>query len=256
MTRTLPMLTLLFATLTLVQAGAARAESAFAMPMPQELGPVPAQAFDLEGRTLPLAELTTLRKEDGGVVIRFEAGEPGGARMKASAELEPLPGRRALRLTRQRSASFTPEGRPLRVMEVDHQRRRARCATPDGEVLDEIALEARDRVVNVPMNLFFLPLVRGEVERLEFQLFLCRGGAQRVDFEAWVESTDDPRGVRVRYGPDFGVASIVARQLAPDLAFWFDPRAPHRWQGHRLPLYTDGPEVLVLRRTGSGARLD
>ena len=236
-------------------ASGAGAESAFRMPYPSELGPVPAQAFDPEGRALPLAQLASEQLGDGRVEIRFEAGEPGGARMRASALLEPVTGTRTLRLVLQRSISYSPDGRPMRRLEVDHRAQRASCRGPGGELLDQVRLDARDRIVNVPMNLFFLPLVRGEIERLDFELFLCRDGAQRVAFEAWVDSTADPRGVRVRYGPDFGVVSLVARQLAPDLAFWFAPEAPHRWQGHRLPLYTNGPEVLVLRQ-GDAARAD
>lgn len=238
-------------------AAAAGAESAFVMPAPSEWGAVPARAFDPEGDVLPLARLATERRDDGVVEIRFEAGEPGAARMRASALLEPVAaGGGGLRLVHQRSASYAADGRPLRALEVDHRGGHARCYTPDGRVDEEIDLGPRDRIVNVPMNLFFQPLVRGEAERLEFELFLCRGGAQRVDFEAWVASTDDPRGVQVRYAPDFGVASLVARGFVPDLAFWFDPRSPHRWQGHRLPLYANGPEVTVLREPGPGARVE
>ena len=231
----------------------ASAESAFALPLPSELGTVRAQAFDSDGRPLPLARVSTQRHETGIVEIRFEAGQSGGARMKASALLEPVADGKALRLLEQHSASFTPDGRRERGMHVDHRGRSARCFGPSGDVVDEIALDARDRVVNVPMHLFFLPLVRGERERLEFEFLLCRDGARRLPFEAWVASTDDPRGVRVAYAPDYGVASIVARNLVPDLAFWFDPRAPHRWQGHRLPLYRNGPEVLIVRGHGPAA---
>lgn len=247
----------LFAALALaLSSGApAGAESAFVLSAPLEWGPVAARAFDVDGRALPLARLASERHPNGEVEIRFEAGRPGGAQMRASARLEPVAEGRGLRMVLQRSASTTPEGRALRVVEVDHRARRARCYGADGQVAEEIDLGPRDRIVNVPLHLFFRPLVRGETERLEFELFLCRDGPQRVDFEAWVASTDDPRGVRVRYAPDFGAASIVARGLAPDLAFWFDPRAPHRWRGHRLPLYTHGPEVTVLREPGPEAKI-
>ena len=232
------------------------AESAFVMSPPLEWGAVPAQAFDPKGRALPLARLANVRRPNGEVEIRFEAGEPGGAQMRASALLEPVGDGRGLRLVLQRSASTTPEGEALLAMEVDHRAQRARCYGSGGRLAGEIDLGPVDRVVNVPMHLFFQPLVRGEAERLGFEFFLCRNGARRLDFEAWVASTDDPRGVRVGYAPDFGVASLVARGFIPDLAFWFDPRAPHLWRGHRLPLYTDGPEVTVLREPSPEARLD
>ena len=53
--------------------------------------------------------------------------------------------------------------------------------------------------------------------------------------------------VEVRYGPDFGLATLVAQNFVPKLSFWFDPAAPHRWMAHRLPLYGKGPEVFVVR---------
>ena len=40
---------------------------------------------------------------------------------------------------------------------------------------------------------------------------------------------------------------MLARQIAPKLSFWFDPRSPHEWVAHRLPLYSGGPEVTVVR---------
>ena len=83
----------------------------------------------------------------------------------------------------------------------------------------------------------------------------CQGGSSPSVLRIAPESSFT-RGVRVRYAPDFGVASLVARGLAPDLTFWFDPRAPHLWRGHRLPLYIDGPEVTVLRESSPEARVE
>jgi hypothetical protein len=70
-----------------------------------------------------------------------------------------------------------------------------------------------------------------------------------MDFEAWVEKDNQSaRPIEVRYGPDFGsVVSMVARSFAPRLSFWFDADEPHGWMGHRLPLYSGGPEVIVVR---------
>ena len=51
----------------------------------------------------------------------------------------------------------------------------------------------------------------------------------------------------MRYGPDFGIATLVARSFVPKLSFWFDAAEPHQWMAHRLPLYGDGPEVYVVR---------
>jgi hypothetical protein len=51
----------------------------------------------------------------------------------------------------------------------------------------------------------------------------------------------------VRYGPDFGIASMVARNFVPKLSIWYAPDAPHSWLAHRVPLYGKGPEVFVIR---------
>ena len=52
----------------------------------------------------------------------------------------------------------------------------------------------------------------------------------------------------MRYGPDFGtVISMIAQGLIPQLSFWFDPEASDPWIAHRLPLYSKGPEVFVIR---------
>ena len=61
--------------------------------------------------------------------------------------------------------------------------------------------------------------------------------------------------VEIRYAPELGLLSPLARQLVPKLSFWFDPRAPYGWIAHRLPLYTGGPEVLVVRQGISTAML-
>jgi hypothetical protein len=85
---------------------------------------------------------------------------------------------------------------------------------------------------------------------MEFQLFLCGRGPELVDFVASVvpdEPESDERIVEVRYRPDLGrVVSLLARRLVPKLSFWFDIDT-HSWIGHRLPLYSKGPEVFVVR---------
>ena len=118
-----------------------------------------------------------------------------------------------------------------------------------------------DRVANVPLNLLFDPLVRGVSTRVDFQIMLCRGGGPRLmDFEAHVtrrgSDTDRDEGlIEVRYGPDLRtVVSFLARAVTPKLKFWFDRGDPTRWLAHRMPLYSDGPEVLVVRQ-GVSTRL-
>jgi hypothetical protein len=50
-------------------------------------------------------------------------------------------------------------------------------------------------------------------------------------------------GIRVRHrGHD-----ALRRTDTPRLSFWFDRAKPNPWLAHRIPLYGDGPEVLVIR---------
>lgn len=226
----------------------ALAESAFTLPYPSQTGSVPAVAYGDDGARLGRAQLGMETLGEGWVRIVSEAGRPDGARMQATALLEPVERGETLRLVRQRSQSFDSRGRSIGWLLVDHAAGQASCHDPEGQLLDRVDLPAHDRVVNVPMNLFFLPLVRGERETLEFQVFLCREGARVVDFEAWVDEGPAAGRVEVRYGPDFGpFMSGLARRFAPRLAFWFEPTAPYAWQAHRLPLYRGGPEITVVR---------
>ncbi len=227
--------------------GPARADSAFLLPGPVELGSVAASTYDAGGHRLGPARLVAERVDARHLRVAFEAGGSSGPRIEASALLVREGAADAVRVVRQRSESFDSEGHSLGRVEVDHVARRARCRAGDGAVKSEIQLDAADRVMNVPMNLFFRPLLSGEEHRLAFQTFLCRGNARLLDFEAWLEPGGDPRTLEVRYGPDFGFASGLARRLAPRLSFWFASDAPYAWRANRLPLYSGGPEVTVVR---------
>ena len=239
-------------------ASGALAESAFLLPWPANMGRIPATTYDDHGAPLGEANLLIDQREDGSVRVFSQSGKEHGAHTIATAELTPvLPGE-TLRLARQESRSFDPSGRSIGALLIDHRARSARCMNANGALEAEVALDAEDRVVNVPLNLLFLPLVRGETSELRFQLFLCRNGARLVEFEAWVagHANGSARGpVEIRYAPDLGLLSPFAGQLVPKLSFWFDPRAPHGWIGHRLPLYTGGPEVFVVKQGISSASL-
>jgi hypothetical protein len=226
----------------------ASAESAFLLAWPASVGRVPATTYDDHGAPLGDANLLIEQLEGGGIRLFSQSGETSGAHTVASAELAPVRTGQTLRLMRQESHSFDPHGRSLGVLSIDHAAQRARCTDASGVLQSELELPASDRVVNVPLNLLFLPLVRGEARELRFQFFLCRNGAQLLDFQAWVAEGHGGAPVEIRYAPDFGLLSPFARQLVPKLSFWFDPRAPHGWIAHRLPLYTGGPEVLVVRQ--------
>ncbi|MGH0033000.1 MAG: hypothetical protein ACQGVC_24675 [Myxococcota bacterium] len=224
---------------------AAGAESGFLLAYPETFGKVGAATYDDGGQRIGGADLLIERLDAGRVRMRSESGQQKGARTLATAEFATVGER--LRVLVEESRSLDEKGQPLGVLTVDHVARKARCQDSAGGVVSEIDLPEADRVLNVPMNLFFLPLVSGEKDSLEFQLFLCRPDARLIDFVAWTGKRVDGRPLEIQYGPDFGFASSLARQMAPKLSFWFDREAPYPWVAHRLPLYSGGPEVFVVR---------
>jgi hypothetical protein len=233
-------------------AGAGHAESDLLMEYPGFFGPIPASTYDVDHRQVGEASLVIEKLDNGNVRMSSESGFTGGARTVAIAELVPAEGGDKLRPVLQESRSIDSDGNAMGVLSIDHVRGIASCRNPDGQMEDKLALPSDDRVANVPLNLLFLPLVRHEKKQVSFQLFLCGGGAHLVDFVASLAPSSrngKPKNViEVRYGPDFGIATLVAQNFVPKLAFWFHPDEPHRWMAHRLPLYGKGPEVFVVRR--------
>jgi hypothetical protein len=228
----------------------ARAESAFEFSYPHDFGRIPAATYDARGTRIGDANVAIETLEDGGLRMTSLSSSREGARTIATAWFAPVEATRTVRLVRQESSSLDAGGRALGHLVVDHEARVGTCTNPEDDTAQQVELPSRDRVVNVPMNLLFLPLVRGEAQTLEFQLFLCRDGARVMNFEAWVKKNKraSERPIEVRYAPDFGaVVSMIARNFAPRLSFWFNANEPHEWMGHRLPLYSGGPEVLVIR---------
>ncbi len=231
----------------------ARAESTLRLELPDSYGAIPASTYDEDGDRVGGAKLRVDRLDSGHVQLYSECGIEGGARTIAKALLEPIDDGRALRLLSQESRSFLANGEPLGLLRVDHRAGIASCTGGNGDAAPtRLPVPETDRVANIPLNLLFLPLVRGDVETVNFQLFLCRAQRPRfLDFEAHVARRDNGTGrkvVEVRYSPDLGgMLSIVARNFVPRLSFWFDADAGSPWLGHRLPLYSKGPEVTVIR---------
>lgn len=236
-------------------AGAARAESSFLLAYPTSFGHVGAATYDDSGRRIGGADLQIEHLEGGRIRLRSDSGERRGAQTTAFADLAPTEKGRGLRVLFEESRSLDEQGQPLGTLSVDHVRRVARCQDASGATVSKIGLPAADHVLNVPMNLFFKPLVRGDTRSLDFKLFLCRPNARLMDFRAWAVRKDDHSPIEIRYGPDFGIASGLIRHMVPKLSFWFDPRAPYRWMAHRIPLYSGGPEVMVVRDDVSTASL-
>ena len=230
----------------------ARARSAFVLSLPPSLEPIPAGTYDDYGRRVGEA---TLRYEerDGHVYMHAVTKMNSGPENEINAVFEEIEDGHALRVLRESSISHGADGKPMTLVEVDHEKGEASCTPPGAgpDQADVIPLPQDDRVGNTIMSLLFQPLVRGETDRIEFQAFLCRGGARLMDFVAIpARSSSRPPGdhvVEVRFGPNLGrFMSWMASVVVPKLRFWFD--AEHgEYLAHRMPLYGGGPEVVVAR---------
>jgi hypothetical protein len=233
----------------------ARAESALRLDYPEAFGAVPASTYDTSRNRVGTAHLVIEQLANRDVRILAESGFDGGARQVSTALFEPIGDGRTLRPVRQESRSFFADGSLRSTMSVDHRAGTGTCghSTAEGMKQEKIDLPASDRVANVVLTLLFEPLVKGDEPRENFQLFLCEGGARVIDFEGHVERRETgPHGpgslVEVRYRPDLGpLGAMVADYVVPQLSYWFDPTAPTPWLAHRLPLYSKGPEVIVVR---------
>ena len=236
-------------------ARSARAESALRLAYPEAFGAVPASTYDTNRHRVGAAHLVIEQLANRDVRIFAESGFDGGARQVSIALFEPIGDGQTLRPVLQESRSFFADGSLRSTMSVDHRAGTGTCGhlTAEGMKQEKIALPPSDRVANVVLTLLFEPLFKSNAPSESFQLFLCEGGARIVDFEGHIERRDNgPHGpgslVEVRYRPDLGpLGSMVADYVVPQLSYWFDPSAPTPWVAHRLPLYSKGPEVIVVR---------
>jgi hypothetical protein len=228
------------------------------LPRPIEIGTFSAGTYDGDGQRIGTSKLVFEEHDGRRVRVRVEISTNGGGRMEASAELESVPD--GLRLLEETSQSFDAAGAAFPLLHVDHVSGVATCTPPpgSGERFRRIDLSADERIVNVPFNLLFLPLVLGRTEELDFQIFICDLGGRAIDFVARARPVhgDDGTGlVEVRFHPDFGMLSWLASVASPNLTFWFDKSRQGRYLAHRIPLYPGGPEVLVAREGVTPATL-
>lgn len=250
---------LLAGALCLVCAAHASAESGLILPYPSEFGVIPASTYDDQAHRIGAASIEVQRnQETGHILLEVTSGSDEGARNTLSAELEEIEheGKRKLRVIYERSQSFNPKGKPLVILEIDHRKREASC-TPPGKsrkYAKVVQLEDQDRVANVPLHLLFDPLVRGEIDSMDVQVFFCLGGPRVLNFQAVAENVPAPKGSQgpgireVRYAAAGGsLLSWVAKKLGPTIYFWFRNEEPYRYMAHYLPLYSGGPEVYVVR---------
>ena len=240
----------------------ARAESSLEIAVPASFGVMDAVALDTSGKRVGSARLEIEKLDNGEVRVFSHVALDGGAQTTAQAILAPINGGRNLRILRQESRSIDPDYNSLGVLSIDHSGRVATCSgtDKDRESVRALDLPESDRVVNVPYNLLFSPLVDGSAETMDFQIFVCRPRPYLVSFRAGVErreptSASEPGLVEISFEPQGGLISFIARRFAPELVFWFEPKRANPWIAHRFPLYSSGPDVVVVREGVSYGRL-
>jgi hypothetical protein len=238
----------------------ATGESSLSLSPPGIFGEIAADTYDEAGQRVGDANLHVRRLPSGNVLMEILSGIRGSARFSASAELAPNGPDGTMRLVRESTQAIDQEEQPMGVTTIDHVAGVAQCGTREGsgEEPARIDLPTDDRVVNVPLNLLFQPLARGEVEVVDFQVLLCRAGARIVRAQAKVADatgTGGDRIVEVSYSLDLGpLLSRLAAPFMPQLSFWFNENSPGEWVGYRMPLFSSGPTVFVVR-SGFSPRL-
>jgi hypothetical protein len=252
---------LFFVLVPLLAATESVAASAFLLPYPNadSFGTFTAATYDDAGRRVGDASIRIEHLENGHVRLQLRSGFDGGARNELEAVLEPAASADAqgLRILRERSQSFDPDGKALVILTIDHEKGEARCTPPEAEggEASVLTLPSPDRVVNVPLSLLFQPLGEGVVETVETQAFFCLGGARMMGFMGRLAEEDEPGGLdpdgrrirEVRYRPDGkSFFSWAAKALAPKISFWIDVNNRGAYVAHRMPLYSKGPVVYVI----------
>ena len=231
----------------------AQARSVLELPYPSTFGQFAASTYADDGSRLGAAQFEIEKLRDGRVRMTVKTGIDRGASNIASILMAPVDGADRLRVLEQRSESHDANGHSLGVLHVDLEAGIGRC-TPAGNDLDgvsqTIALPERERIANVALNLLFSPMAIGKESRADFQVFVCRGGPRVVEFSAAREPRVDANPidsiVEIRYKPDLGPAvEWVAGDWLPEFSFWLDGEG--NYLAHRIPLYSKGPEVLVVR---------
>jgi len=228
------------------------AESALRLPRPSHFGDVAALTLDESGRCIGDAHVQMDELPNGEVTLLSESRIEGGGGNRLTAELAPVDSGKHLKPLLEESRSEVKLGEPLGFLRIDHAARRMRCAAADGETA-ELELPDEDHVALAPMSLLFLPLARGEVQQVDFQIPICRGGPRLVDAKARLvpgamEADGTGHLVEVRYELDFGpLLSAVVNPFLPRFSLWFDRVGAGDWMAYRMPLYSRGPTVVIMR---------
>jgi hypothetical protein len=253
------------------------ADAASALRVPRDLvaGNIAASTYDESGKRVGPASMRVEHVADGHVRIEATSGFTGAEQTTVSALLEPTADGKALRPVWQESRSLNAAGEPLGVLMVDHARGVGTCTPSDGSAPEQVKLGANDRVANVVVSQLLGPLVAARAGSFDFAILICRPDARIVTARAEVVGTaptvaagaagaDEANGangelVEVETAVDLG--PVLGRLLAPFLprvSMWFDPQDAQdaaAWIGQRMPLFSKGPTVLVLRSGVSPARV-
>jgi hypothetical protein len=242
-------------TFTIV-AGSSTAESLIRLPLLSGPAGLAATTFDPTGHVIGSSSFKIEELAEGLRKLTIKMAVDDGAQNLSEVTLAPVPpgqtGVGGMRLVEERSQSTRADGVRLDLLVIDHVAGRASCIPDKGGAAAAryLPLPDRDRVVNVPLQLLFQPLVRGEVDEVRFQLVLCTDGPRLQGMIAvrgprFVHA--DREIVEVRFGPDFGKAvAFFASRLLPSLSFWFDAK-DGAYIGHRMPLHRKGPDVVLVR---------
>ena len=243
-------------------AASATAESTVRLDATSVLEAIGATTFDHRGRAIGSSSVEVETSDDGSRRMRVTMGTDDGGRNVSEAVLAPIvggvagnAGTEAITLTilEERSQSTAADGRVFPLLVIDHSKGRVSCYEGDPSASEgrHVEIPDDDRVVNVPMQLLLLPLMRGEVDSLRFQIATCGDGPVLHDMIAVRGSTrtrGDRRIVEIEYGPDLGEAlAWLASRLLPSFSFWFDAN-DGTYLGHRMPLHRQGPEITLVRQ--------
>ncbi len=237
-------------------ASSAAAESLISLPLLGERPGLTATTFDVEGHAVGHSSFEVEDLAEGLRRLKIAMAVDDGGQNLSEATLAPDPAGKGsaggLRLIEERSQATRADGSRLDLLVIDHVAGRASCIPDQGgaAAAKHVDLPDPERVVNVPMQLLFQPLVRGEVEDLHFQIVLCSDGPQLQDMIAVRGPRLEREGreiVEIRYGPDLGkTVAFFASRLLPSFSFWFDAK-DGAYLGHRMPLHRKGPEVVLVR---------
>jgi hypothetical protein len=251
------------------------AESSFVLRPTGALEALLATTFDTQGRAVGQSSFEVETDERGRHLMRVTMTIEGGGSNISEATLAPIPlapslapptasspkaprdedelGQATLQILEERSQARNAEGDAFPLLVIDHQKGRVSCY-PDSKGPSEgehIDIVGEDRVVNVPMQLLFLPLVRDEVDSLSFQIATCVPGPvlnRMIAVRGPTKTRDGREIIEIEYRPDLGkTVAWLASRLLPSFSFWFDT-SDGQYMGHRMPLHRKGPEILLVRQ--------